>query len=415
MQGQILGNFSEGLAMQSGWRVGSILGIPLFIDSSWFLILLLVTISYGLEPAWHSNWGNLAWVMGFTLALLLFGSVLLHELGHSIAAKLQGIGVNSITLFLFGGIASIDKESKTPGDALKVAIAGPLVSFGLFLLLSGLAQIPSLPAPVGLIMLSVAQINLVLTLFNLIPGLPLDGGQVLKALVWKLTNSRIKGIRWAARSGQFLGWLAITFGLVMALFYQEFSGFWIAAIGWFALRNAAAYNQVTNLQEAMLALTAADAMARDFRVVDAGMTIRQFAETYLLEDNHPPVYYAASEGRYRGMVTVEEIRNLERSQWDVRSLHDIVKPLLSIPSVREHTPLTEAISQLEDLALPRITVLSPADAVAGILDRGDIVRAIADRLGLRVAPAMIQRIKEEGQYPPGLQLPAIARTVADDV
>lgn len=191
--------------MQSGWRVGSILGIPLFIDRSWFLILLLVTLSYGLEPAWHSNWGNLAWVMGFALALLLFGSVLLHELGHSIAAKLQGIGVNSITLFLFGGIASIDKESKTPGDALKVAIAGPLVSFGLFLLLTGLAQVPGLPDPVSLIMLSVAQINLVLTLFNLIPGLPLDGGQVLKALVWKVTSSRIqefaglpaRGRRWA--------------------------------------------------------------------------------------------------------------------------------------------------------------------------------------------------------------------------
>ncbi|HIK45912.1 MAG TPA: site-2 protease family protein, partial [Leptolyngbyaceae cyanobacterium M65_K2018_010] len=241
--------------MQSGWRVGSILGIPLFVDSSWFIILLLVTISYGLEPGWHNAWGNLAWVMGFALALLLFGSVLLHELGHSIAAKVQGIGVNSITLFLFGGIASIDKESKTPEGALKVAIAGPLVSFGLFILLMGFSQIPGLPTPVSLIVGSVAQINLVLTLFNLIPGLPLDGGQVLKALVWKLTNSRLKGIRWAARSGQFLGWLAVTFGLTIALFYQVFSGFWIAAIGWFALRNASAYNQVTNLQEAMLALT----------------------------------------------------------------------------------------------------------------------------------------------------------------
>lgn len=400
--------------MQSGWRVGSILGIPLFIDRSWFLILLLVTLSYGLEPAWHSNWGNLAWVMGFALALLLFGSVLLHELGHSIAAKLQGIGVNSITLFLFGGIASIDKESKTPGDALKVAIAGPLVSFGLFLLLTGLAQVPGLPDPVSLIMLSVAQINLVLTLFNLIPGLPLDGGQVLKALVWKVTSSRIQGIRWAARTGQALGWLAISFGLLVAFIYQNFSGLWIAAIGWFALRNAAAYSQVTNLQEAMLALTAADAMVRDFRVVDADMTLRQFAETYLLEDQHPAQYFAASGGRYRGLVTVEDLRAIERSQWDVRSLHDIVKPLLSIPSVREQTPLTEAITQLEDLALPHITVLTPADAVAGTLDRGDIVRAIADRLGMRVPAATIQRIKEEGQYPAGLQLPAIARTVAED-
>lgn len=400
--------------MQSSWRIGAILGIPLFVDSSWFIILLLVTVSYGLEPSWHSAWGNLAWVMGFGLALLLFASVLLHELGHSLAAKGQGIAVNSITLFLFGGIASIDKESKTPGDALKVAIAGPLVSFGLFILLTAISLVPGLPTPVAVIVGSVAQINLVLTLFNMIPGLPLDGGQVLKALVWKGTGSRIKGIRWAARSGQVLGWLAITFGLVMALAYQAFSGFWIAAIGWFALRNAAAYNQVTNLQEAMVALTVADAMTREFKVVDANGSLRQFADTYLLEENRAPAYFAASEGRYRGLVSIEDMRAIERSQWETLPLSSVAKPLLDIPSVREGAPLTEAIDQLEALQLPRITVLTPADAVAGTLDRGDVVRAIADRLGLRISPAMIQRIKEEGQYPPGLQLPSIAKSVIEE-
>lgn len=400
--------------MQSSWRVGSVLGIPLFIDSSWFIILLLVTVSYGLDPSWQQSWGSLAWGMGLALALLLFGSVLLHELGHSIAAKLQGIAVNSITLFLFGGIASIDRESKTPEGALKVAIAGPLVSFMVFLLLTGVSLIPGLPIPVQVITSSVAQINLVLTLFNLIPGLPLDGGQVLKAVVWKVTQSRIQGIRWAARSGQLLGWLAITFGLVMALVYKVFSGFWIAAIGWFALRNAAAYGQMSNLQEAMLALKASDAMARDFRVVDADMTIRQFADTYLLEETRSPTYFAASEGRYRGMVSVDDIRSIERSQWDVLTLNHIVKPLLTIPSLREQDPLTEAIDRLEDLKLPRITVLSPADAVAGVIDRGEIVRAIADRLGLRISPAIIQRIKEDGQYPPGLQLPSIARAAGEE-
>ncbi|QQE64265.1 site-2 protease family protein [Leptolyngbya sp. BL0902] len=400
--------------MQSGWRVGSILGIPLFIDRSWFIILALITLANGINPEWQTAWGDLAWVMGFAMALLLFGSVLLHELGHSVAAKVQGIGVNSITLFLFGGIASIDRESKTPWGALKVAIAGPLVSFGLFVLLSILVQGVSLPQPITVVLMNVAYINLVLTLFNLIPGLPLDGGQVLKAVVWKMTNSRMQGIRWAARSGQILGWLAIALGLGRVLLNQDYSGLWIAAIGWFALRNAAAYQQVTSLQEAMLALTAADAMGRDFRVVDAHTSLRDFAEAYLLEDQHPPVYFAASEGRYRGLVSIDSIRTIERGQWNQRTLQDIAQPLLTIPSVRETTPLTEVIAKLEDLALPRLTVLTPADAVAGVLDRGDIVRAIADRLGLGVAPAMIQRIKEEGAYPPGLQLAAIARTVADD-
>ncbi|MBD0336188.1 MAG: site-2 protease family protein, partial [Cyanobacteria bacterium Co-bin13] len=184
--------------MQSGWRVGSLFGIPFFIDTSWLVILLLVTYSYGVDPVWQNAWGTLAWGMGLILALLLFSSVLLHELGHSLAAKQQGIQVNSITLFLFGGIAAIEQESKTPGEAFQVAIAGPLVSFGLYLLLTALGTLPILPEPAQVVAINVAQINLVLTLFNLIPGLPLDGGQVLKALVWKITKSRTKGIRWAA-------------------------------------------------------------------------------------------------------------------------------------------------------------------------------------------------------------------------
>jgi CBS domain-containing protein len=266
----------------------------------------------------------------------------------------------------------------------------------------------------ALVIGSVAQINLVLTLFNLIPGLPLDGGQVLKALVWKVTNNRFQGTRWAARSGQVLGSLAILFGLTITLVYQIFSGLWIAAIGWFALRNAAAYNQVTNLQEAMLSLTAANAMTRDFRVVDANMTLRQFADTYLLEEKHVSAYFAASEGRYRGMVVVDDLRNIERSQWEVLTLHQMARPLASLPVVRETTPLAEVIAQLEDLALAQLTVLSPADAVAGILDRGDVVRALADRLQLRIPPTVIQRIKEDGQYPAGLQLANLARSVSQD-
>ncbi|MFM7472097.1 MAG: site-2 protease family protein [Nodosilinea sp.] len=400
--------------MQSSWRVGSILGIPLFIDSSWFIILCLVTISYGLDPDWHQNWGDGAWLMGFALALLLFSSVLLHELGHSLAARAQAIAVNSITLFLFGGIAAIDRESSTPMATFKVAIAGPLVSWGLFLLLTGISQLPALPAPLAVITGSVAEINLVLTLFNLIPGLPLDGGQVLKALVWKITNSRLQGVRWAARSGQVLGGLAIISGLTLVLVYQFFSGLWMAAIGWFALRNAASYHQVSNLQEAILSLTAGDVMSRDFRVIDANLTIRQFADTYLLEEKHAPVYFAASEGRYRGMVVVEDLRNIERSQWDLLTLHHLVRPLSSLPSLRENTPLAEAIGQLEKLSLARLTVLTPADAVGGVLDRGDIVRVLGDRLKLAIPATVIQRIKEEGQYPPGFQLGAIAQAVSQD-
>ncbi|MGD1906525.1 MAG: site-2 protease family protein [Leptolyngbyaceae cyanobacterium] len=399
--------------MQSGWRIGSILGIPLFLDTSWFIILLLVTFAYGSDPNWQSAWGMSAWAVGFALALLLFTSVLLHELGHSLVARSQGIQVNSITLFLFGGIAAIEKESRTPGQAFQVAIAGPLVSLGLYLGLTLLIRLATLPLMVQTVLVNVAQINLVLTLFNLIPGLPLDGGQVLKAAIWKATQSRVKGIRWAARTGQFLGWGAIGLGVLAYLAQPSLDLIWIVLVGGFAVRNAAAYGRVADLQDTLERLTAADAVSREFRVIDATQMVRHFAEEYLLQTERAPAYFAASDGRYRGLITLEAVQQLERGTWDTTSLQAIAQPLDSIPVVYEQTPLADVINQLEQESLKRITVLTPADAVAGVIDRGDIVRAMAQTMNLSISEALIQRIKEEGEYPAGLKLASLAKTLTE--
>jgi Zn-dependent protease len=165
--------------MRANWRIGSLFGIPLYINSSWFLILAFMTLLNATDERIRQIAGGVtyqAWSIGFGIALLLFISVLLHELGHSLTARSQGIAVNSITLFLFGGIASIDRESRTPNDALQVAIAGPAVSFLLFCLLSLVGQFLTLSTTSGYILDYLAEINLFLALFNLIPGLPLDGG-----------------------------------------------------------------------------------------------------------------------------------------------------------------------------------------------------------------------------------------------
>lgn len=399
--------------MQSGWRVGSILGIPLYLDTSWFVIVLLVTFVYGSNPIWQQNWGDVAWIVGLSMALLLFGSVLLHELGHSLVAKSQGIQVNSITLFLFGGIAAIDQESKTPGQAFQVAIAGPAVSLGLYMLLTLSVNVFSLPAPVAVLFANVAQINLVLTVFNLIPGLPLDGGQVLKAAVWKATNSRIKGVRWAARTGQILGWTAVGGGLLAYLAQPSLDLIWIVLIGGFAIRNASNYGRVADLQETLSELTAADAMARDFRVLDANLSLREFADEYLLQSTRAPVYLAASDGRYRGLVKIDDVRDVERSQWESQTLMDIARPLTAVTNVRETTSLAEVIMLLEQQDLSRLLVLTPADAVAGVIDRGEIVRALGKKMNLAISDNAIQRIKDEGEYPPGLKLPALAKSLQD--
>lgn len=399
--------------MKQGLRVGALFGIPLFIDSSWFFIVALVTFLDGL--AWqelHPTWGaGLAWAAGLAMALLLFGSVLLHELGHSLVARSQGIQVNAITLFLFGGIASIEEESKTPEQAFQVAIAGPLVSISLFLILLLGAQFFASESPIGVLGRSLAQINLVLALFNLIPGLPLDGGQILKAAVWKATGDRFRGVHWAAKVGQALGWTAIIGGVGSVLLTSNYSGLWIALLGWFGLRNAYTYDRFTDLQEALTQLKAEDAMTRDFRVIDANLSLRQFADEYLLVQKQSPVYFAASDGRYRGLVQPDDLSKVERSQWEIQTVQQIVHPLPEITSVAQSAPLSEVINLLETQNLPRVTVLSPADAVAGIVDRGDTVRALAQKMNLQITEAEIHRIKEEGNYPPGLQLQAIAKAV----
>jgi Zn-dependent protease len=356
----------------------------------------------------------LAWSAGLAMALLLFASVLLHELGHSLVARSQGIKVNSITLFIFGGVASIDRESKTPSQAFQVAISGPAVSFGLFGLLYSLAQVLPSASVEEVLALDLANINLILGAFNLIPGLPLDGGQVLKAAIWKLTGSRFQGVRWAAQTGKILGGVTIAIGLFFVLKEGQPFAIWLALIGGFVFRNATAYERLATLQEALLQVTASETMTREFRVVDANQTLRSFADEYILADLQTPMpYYGAANGRYRGLVAIEDLQVIERSHWEIETLESIVHPLSEIATVEEKTPLASVIKRLETEPRKHLTVLSPADAVSGVIDRGDIVRAVAKKLNMLISDTEIKRIKAENTYPPGLQLSAIAQAIED--
>jgi Zn-dependent protease len=402
--------------MQAGWRIGSIFSIPLYIDSSWLIIFSLIALANFSDL--YQLWGvSLALGAGIAMALLFFTSVLLHELGHSLVAQSQGIKVSSIRLFFFGGLASIERESNSPDRALQVALAGPGVSvilFGLFYLVTLFAPTSSL---LQVAAQDLARLNLMLAIFNLLPGLPLDGGQALKALVWKFSGSRTQGVRWAANSGKVLGWLGISLGLSWFFLTGNLSGIWPAAIGWFILSNANNYDRMNTLQEILSQVTASQVMTREFKVVDARMSLRDFVDNYLLNNawsnkGATPAslpYYAASEGRYRGAVRVEKIQSMERSLWETETLQSAIAPLNEIFSLPEHTPLIETINALETQNTGFITILSPAGSVAGVIDRGDVVRGIAKKLNLQVPEAEIQKIKLEGKYPVGLQLQAIAK------
>ncbi|MEB3274456.1 MAG: site-2 protease family protein [Prochlorothrix sp.] len=409
--------------MQSGWRIGSLLGIPLFIDPSWFVIVALIALVNGWDwQLQYANWSSfLAGTVGLITALLLFGSVLLHELGHSLVARAQGIRVNSITLFLFGGMAALDRESKTPGQAFQVAIAGPAVSLLFFVLLHTLQGSLPVQSPPAVLTGEIAHLNLVLGLFNLIPGLPLDGGQILKSAVWKLTDSRFQGVHWAARTGKTLGWFAVLLGLSDLLWLDDGSGLWIMLLGWFAIRNAQQYDRLTTLQEVLLDLSAGEIQTRSLRVVNGSLSLGQFIETYLMGSTgfqsavQPVAYYAAAAGRYLGWVDLVQVRQVERSLWERWTVAEVVRHLGSIATVTEAASVAAVIHRLEADGVDFVTVLSPAGAVAGVIDRGDIVKAVADRLGFPITSEEVRHIKQDGAFPPGLGLGPIARSLLEDL
>ncbi|AFY73653.1 Zn-dependent protease [Synechococcus sp. PCC 7502] len=392
--------------MKGGIRVGAIWGIPLYIDPSLVLILGLLTIDF--SASYTRIAPNLAWLFGLITALLLFTSILLHELGHSLTARANGIGIEAITLNFLGGLTSMKRETQNPGTEFKVAIAGPLVSLALAIVLLWTAFLLQAIQPIiSIVALQLGQINLVLGIFNLLPGLPLDGGQVLKAAVWKYTGNYFTGIRVAARSGQVLGWFGILWGFAVSLSSGQFlSGLWLIVLGWFILANAGAYLQLTDLQQALSEITAETAMTRDFRIIDADMSIRQFADEFLLmrESETQPLFFASSNGRDRGMVIPSEIKNSDRQEWVTKTINDITKPIKSLDVVELNTKITEVIKILETKKLRELTVLSRVGSVAGVIDRGDIIRALSQKLNWRISESYIKQIKAEGRFPLNLNL-----------
>lgn len=408
--------------MKSGWRIGSVFGIPLFLDPSWFFILGFVTLIYGSEWQAYDVADGVEWIIGFCMALLLFSSVLMHELGHSLVAIAQGIRVHSITLFVFGGIASIEKESKTPGQALQVAIAGPVVSFGLFALLTLANFILPLEPEVARMFSRLASINLILTIFNMMPGLPLDGGQVLKAVIWKVTGSRLRGVRWAARSGQIFGWIAVCMGLFLYLNSFEPVFLWLTIIGWFGIRNARGYGRMADVQNVMMNLNATDVMRREFRVVDATLSIQSFIQEYLIDSGteldalspQASCYFAASQGRYRGYIDINQLMGLERHTWETKTLEDVALSLDEIPSIQKSASLVDVIYQLDHQKCIQLTVLSPADAVAGVINRGDIAQRILQELNLALPSHHWDPSDQNTDYPPELPLSDLALTLRDE-
>jgi len=370
--------------MNGNLRVGNLFGIPFYVNVSWFLVLALVTWDYGggLANAFPTLGGALPWVLGLGAALTLFASVLAHELGHSFVAMGQGIKVNSITLFLFGGLAALEKESETPAGAFWVAIAGPLVSFALFALFFTAGQVLSLSGPIGAIVALLAYINLALGAFNLIPGLPLDGGNVLKSIVWKVTGKPYQGLVFASRVGQLIGWTAIALGAASIFGITTFGNVWTLLIGLFLLQNANRTAQFGEIQGRLQGLTAADAVTSDSPVVNTTTTLRDFADDTLLSGDITWRKFLVTndEGELIGTVRVEALKQIPREQWAAMTVDAIMESSeTAMDTVSSDKPLLEVIQTLETKGLHTLAVVRENGALVGLLEKASIQALLQNR------------------------------------
>jgi Zn-dependent protease/CBS domain-containing protein len=368
--------------MNGNLRVGNLFGIPFYINVSWFLVLAIVTWEYGNELGFaFPQLGGAAWVFGLVAALLLFASVLAHELGHSFVAIRQGIPVNSITLFLFGGLASLEEESKTPAEAFWVAIAGPLVSVILFGVFTAINMFTGISGPLAAIVSLLAYINLILAVFNLLPGLPLDGGNVLKAIVWKITGKPYSGIAFASRAGQALGWIGISLGALNLLGVSNIGSIWTLFIGWFLLQNATRYAHAATVQKELSGLTAADAVNPDSPIVSADISLREFANNHVIGNaaNWRKYLVVDAEGQLIGEIAVEAMKTIPTNDWWDIQVRELMQPIEQLETVASDEPLLDVVQLLERKQLPSLVVLRDSGALVGLLEKTAIIQLLQKR------------------------------------
>jgi len=430
--------------MAEGWQIARVWGIPVLIHPTWLIILLISTVAFARDYHPAASGGDLmTWGLAFLTALLLFVSVLLHELGHSLVALSQGVKVISIKLFLLGGVASVDRECATPMGAALVAAAGPAVSLvlaGLFLAL----RVPAgqLAPGLGQMALQLGLLNLTLALFNLLPGLPLDGGLLLKALVWQISGSQRRGIQVANGCGRFLSFMALGLGTWVLLKGNGGPGLWLLVLGWFGLGAASRQSQLLRLQTVLKELRVADASRRRFRVVEASASLRQLSQQRLQAADPalpgpaapgpaapgpaapgpagtgsaeipglPPWILVCDRGRWQGVIDDGPLQSLPVQRWDGERIGDHAQPLASLPSIAEQAPLWQAVLQLDDPMVSRLLVLSPAGLPTGTLERPDLGEVVFGRLGVRVPPPLLALARKHNAYPMGLALAHVARSM----
>jgi Zn-dependent protease len=371
--------------MDGNFRIGRFGGIE--VRLSWSLLavfaLIVWSLTDGVFPSQNPGLSHGSYLaMGIVAAVLFLASILLHELGHSWVARREGIEVDSITLWLFGGVSQFKGRFTSPGAEFRTAVSGPLVSVGLGVVFV-LIALADLPSAVDGVAAWLGYINLVLAVFNLLPASPLDGGRVFHAALWRAKGDFAWATRVASEIGQGFAYLFIGLGLVMFIFQGSFSGAWLAFVGWFLLQGARAEARYVATEQALGDLRVRDLMDRHPVTVDADSTIGRFMDE--VASSRRFTTYPVLEGeRPVGLLPFASVAAVPRSEWDTRRVRDTMIPLDEVPLLTEDE---RAVDALAELAAPRANrgLVVDDGHLAGLLSITDLARAL--EVGRRPAQA----------------------------
>jgi Zn-dependent protease/CBS domain-containing protein len=356
------------------WRLGRIAGVEVRVDPSWIFIAVLLAYSFYVQ--FTITYPRSTTASDITLAVvasvLLFGSVLAHEMAHALFSELKGIRVQDITLFLFGGATRARVEDKGPGTEFLVTIVGPLTSvlLGVVLLIVAVVGRHVFSRPLDGAIGSLGLANLALAVFNLLPGFPLDGGRVLRALLWKKNHSFQKATRTASLAGQTIGWLLIAGGVALLLIFGSLGGLWIAAIGWFLSQSARASYEEILVKQVLRRVEAEDVMSRALVKIPPEVRVREAVDDYFLKRGYG-AYPVQSNGQTLGLLTLRDVKDLPREEWDSTPVLSIMEPIQQELTVDASTRMDKVVSRLADTGHGRVLV-TDHDEVVGIITPSDI-------------------------------------------
>jgi Zn-dependent protease/predicted transcriptional regulator len=374
------------------FSLGRVLGVEIRLHATWFFVFLLVVVSLatmGTRPGETPVSLPVRLLLAALVAVLFFGSVVLHELAHAVVARRHGIMVREITLFIFGGAATLEQESPDPRTELLVAGVGPLSSAGIagvffaaWLLLSGSGSEPLqvLAGPA----LELASINLLLAAFNLIPGFPMDGGRLLRAVVWGATKDFVRATRIATRVGRIFAYLLIGIGFVIALRVDVVGGLWLSFIGWFLNHAAEASYKRVALEKLMEGIRVQDVMEREVASVSPNLTLDTLVDQHLLS-GRASLYPVIHDGDLVGTVEIGQVSRVPRGDWSVTRVTDVMTRGTGLVTLTEPQPLWQAVTRFEESGTPAIPVVDAEDGrrLLGLVTRDGVFRALRARAQLR--------------------------------